>query len=362
MCIACDLPVDAADTNAFGDRYLEILNHGALALMLSIGYRTGLFDAMAGHPPSSSEAIATRAGLNERYVREWLGAMVAGGIVACDAGGAHFALPPAQAELLARSPSSAGFGHFTQYVSMMGEIENRIVTCFQQGGGIPYEAFPRFHEVMAADSRQTVVDALFDHLLPLVPDILPGLDSGIDVLDVGCGRGEALLALAKAYPKSRFTGYDLSVEAIDHATAVAAARGLHNARFQARDLTDFDQSAPAGAFDFVTAFDAIHDQARPDRVLAGIHRTLRPGGTFFMQDIGASSNMAENRDHPLGPLLYGLSCCHCMTVSLAQGGLGLGAMWGEQASRRFLAKAGFTWVERHTLEHDVMNYYYVMRK
>ena len=167
--------------------------------------------------------------------------------------------------------------------------------------------------------------------------------------------------MAQAFPESRFTGYDLSSEAIAYAQARARELGLRNVRFVARDLTDFDQTAETAAFDFVTAFDAIHDQARPDRVLAGIRRTLAPGGTFLMQDIGASSNVHENRDHPIGTLLYGISCSHCMTVSLAQGGLGVGAVWGEQLTREFLAHAGFTRIEKRTLPHDIQNYYYIVR-
>lgn len=160
-------------------------------------------------------------------------------------------------------------------------------------------------------------EPLFEHLLPLDPQIGDQLEAGIEVLDVGCGRGRALLAMAERFPHSRFTGLDLSGAAIDWARARARERGLGNIRFQQQDLTSFDLDAPSEAFDMITAFDAIHDQARPDRVLAGIRRALRPGGLFFMQDIGASSNVAENLDHPLGPLLYYLSCSHCMTVSLA---------------------------------------------
>jgi cyclopropane fatty-acyl-phospholipid synthase-like methyltransferase len=187
------------------------------------------------------------------------------------------------------------------------------------------------------------------------------LHNGIDVLDVGCGRGKALLAMAKKFPNSRFTGWDLSAEATRDAANEANALGITNVIFEVRDLSDFDKSAPPAAFDLITAFDAIHDQARPDHVLAGIRRALRPDGVFLMQDIGASSNVAENRDHLIGTLLYSLSCTHCMTVSLAQGGLGVGAMWGETMTREFLTNAGFGNVERHTLPHDIQNYYYLVK-
>jgi len=361
MCIACETPMSATGSSDFGDRYLQILNHGALANMIAIGHRTGLFEALGGAGALTSHALAARAGLQERYVREWLGAMTCGGIVHCDDTGRHFELPADHAGLLTNT-AATNLGHLARYISMMGGVEEPLAACFRHGGGVPYDAYPGFHEIMETDSRQTVVDALFDHVLPLVPGLAISLQNGIDVLDVGCGRGRALLAMAEAFPASEFTGWDLSADAIAHATRLAEERGLQNIRFETRDLSDFHLTAPPTAFDFITAFDAIHDQARPDHVLAGIRRALRHDGVFLMQDIAASSNVAENRDHPLGPLLYSISCSHCMTVSLAQGGLGVGAMWGEQTTREFLTNAGFSKIDRHNLEHDIQNHYYVIKR
>src|SRR5690606_3222684 len=109
--------------------------------------------------------------------------------------------------------------------------------------------------------------------------------------------------------------------------------------------------------DLVTAFDAIHDQARPAAVLANIRRALRPGGVFLMQDIRASSHLERNKDHPLGPYLYTISTMHCMSVSLATGGEGLGTVWGEEKALEMLREAGFARVELHRLPHDIMNNY-----
>lgn len=361
MCLACDTKLSAGSSDEFGDRYLEILNHGALAVMISIGHRTGLFAAMRRTGPATSRGIAESAGLHERYVREWLGAMTCGGIATCDETGVVFSLLPAASAALTGSEGAENLAYLAQYVAMMGFIEDKVVDCFHRGGGVPYSEFPRFHEVMAQDSAQTVVGALFDHILPLVPGLALSLHNGIDALDVGCGRGKALLAMARRFPNSRFTGWDLGAGAIRDASDEARALGLENVTFGVRDLSDFHRSAPPAAFDLVTAFDAIHDQARPDHVLAGIRRALKPDGVFLMQDIGASSNVAENTGHPIGTLLYSLSCTHCMTVSLAQGGLGVGAMWGEQTTRGFLAEAGFRSVERHTLPHDIQNHYYIVK-
>jgi cyclopropane fatty-acyl-phospholipid synthase-like methyltransferase len=188
------------------------------------------------------------------------------------------------------------------------------------------------------------------------------LDQGIHVLDLGCGSGRALNLMAARFPLSHFTGYDLSRDAIAIAGQEARELGLTNVGFEARDLSDFDVSAAPEAFDFVTTFDAVHDQAKPRRLLAGIYRTLRPGGVYLMQDIHASSEQGKNADHPLGTLLYTISCMHCMTVSLAQGGDGLGAMWGRELATELLRDAGFRQVAIHRLDHDVQNDYYVIRK
>jgi 2-polyprenyl-3-methyl-5-hydroxy-6-metoxy-1,4-benzoquinol methylase len=136
---------------------------------------------------------------------------------------------------------------------------------------------------------------------------------------------------------------------------------LPNVDFVAIDLGDFDQRAERASYDFITTFDAVHDQARPLNVLKGIHRALRPDGVYLMQDIKGSSHVHNNIGHPLGTFLYTVSCMHCMTVSLAQGGEGLGAMWGEEKTREYLARAGFRSVEKHELAHDIQNNWYVVR-
>jgi cyclopropane fatty-acyl-phospholipid synthase-like methyltransferase len=195
-----------------------------------------------------------------------------------------------------------------------------------------------------------------------VRDLEKRLEGGISVLDVGCGRGRALLHLATRFPRSRFVGFDLSASAVADARVEAEHAGLDNLTFAARDLTAFDVAQEDEVYDLVTAFDAIHDQAEPQRVLDGIHRVLAPGGIFLMQDIRAASRLEDNLDHPLGPLLYTISTMHCMTVSLAQGGAGLGTMWGEERALAMLGSAGFTDIEVHRPAHDVQNNFYVMRK
>ena len=352
---------DSERAEAFAGRMLDLLNDGALAVMISVGHRTGLFDALAELDGATSQELADSAGLDERYVREWLGALTAGRIVEYDPEKTLYLLPAEHAAWLTRAASPDNLAVEAQWITTLSMVEDDIVACFRSGGGVPYERYSRFHEVMAEESAQTVLSVLFSHILPLVPGMADRLEQGASLLDLGCGRGRALLMLAERFPKSSFQGYDLSVDAIAYAMEQAAERGLDNVRFDQRDLSTFDADAEPEAFAYVTTFDAVHDQARPLALLKGIRRSLESDGTYLMQDIQGSSHVHENIDHPGGPLLYMISCMHCMTVSLAQGGEGLGAMWGEQKARELLGEAGFGSVEVHLLEHDPFNAYFVVR-
>lgn len=350
---------DPARAEAFAGRLLQCLNDGALCLMISIGHRTGLFDTLARTGAGTSAEIAARAGLNERYVREWLGAMLTGGIVDYAPASARFSLPAEHAGGLTRAAAADNLAVFAQYIGALGYVESEIVECFRHGGGVPYSSYPRFHEVMAEDSGQSVLSTLESHILPLVPGLSERLAQGIDVLDLGCGRGLVLAELAARYPASRFTGIDLSTDAISWAREHSGERP--NLRFEARDLSDYADWAPAAAYDFITTFDAIHDQAQPLAVLKGIRRALRPAGVYLMQDISGTGHVHKDVEHPIGTLLYTVSCMHCMTVSLAQGGEGLGAMWGEEKTLEYLKLAGFGQVQTRRLAHDVQNNWYVVR-
>jgi SAM-dependent methyltransferase len=355
--MADDTLVDRSEE--FAQHVVDVLNGGSLALMTSVGHRTGLFDTMATLPPATSSEIAEAAGLHERYVREWLAAMTTGGFVEHDPAAMTFALPPERAGLLTRAAGPDNLALQAQYVGLLAQVEDQIVGCFRTGGGVSYAEFPKFTTLMAEDSA-TVHDAsLIEVILPLVPGLVERLGSGIDVADVGCGSGHAVNLMAEAFPASRFVGFDTSADGIAAGAAEAASKHLPNARFQVRDAATLDERE---RFDFVTTFDAVHDQARPDLVLAGIAAALRPAGVYLCVDIAASSTLADNLTHPLAPMLYTISCMHCMTVSLADGGMGLGTMWGEQKARQMLADAGFTSVELRTVEGDVFNNYYIATK
>jgi len=353
---------DTDKAEAFSEKLLKALNFGSLSLMMSIGHRTGIFDAMRALPPSTSEEVAKACGLNERYVREWLGAMVTAGVIDVDPTSTRYTLPPEHAAFLTRAAGADNFAVFTQYIGLMGSVEDKIVECFKKGGGVPYDDFLRFHAIMAEDSGQSVLSSLESHVLLLVSGLTDRLAKGISVLDIGCGRGRILNRLAELYSNSRFTGMDISVEAIGKARADASQKHMANVEFVVRDLSDFGETAETEAFDLITAFDAIHDQIKPLSVLKGIQRALKSDGVFLMQDIRGSSQVFNNVGHPIGTFLYTISTMHCMTVSLSQGGEGLGAMWGEEKAREYLEKAGFKSIETNQLAHDIQNNWYVARK
>ena len=349
----------ASGSAEFAERMIGTMNEAALGLMVSVGHRTGLFDVMAGMPAATSAEIASRAALDERYVREWLAVMTTGRIVEHDGATGTFSLPAEHAAWLTRAAGMNNLATGMQYIGLMATVEDQIVDCFRHGGGVPYSAFPRFQAVMAEDSGAVHDATLIDVTLPLVPGLVDRLRDGVDVADVGCGSGHAVNLMAGAFPRSRFTGFDFSDTGITAARAEAHRKGLTNVRFEQRDAAHLGETA---RFDFITTFDAVHDQARPDLVLAGIAAALRSDGVYLCVDTSASSALAENLDHPLGPFLYTVSCMHCMTVSLADGGMGLGTMWGEQTARKMLGEAGFTSVEATRLDGDIVNAYIIATK
>jgi SAM-dependent methyltransferase len=343
----------------FAERMLSTMNEAALALMVSVGHRTGLLDVMAAMPAATSAEIASRASLDERYVREWLAVMTTARIVEHDGATGTYELPDDHAAWLTRAAGMKNLAIGMQYIGLMALVEDQIVDCFRHGGGVPYSAFPRFQTVMAEDSGAVHDATLIDVTLPLVPGLIDRLRQGIDVADVGCGSGHAVNLMADAFPRSRFTGFDFSDAGITTGRLEAERKGLANALFDKRDAAHL---GAADRFDFITTFDAVHDQARPDLVLAGIAKALRPGGVYLCVDTSASSKLADNLDHPLAPFLYTVSCMHCMTVSLADGGMGLGTMWGEQTARKMLGDAGFSSIHTAHIDGDIVNAYIIASK
>ncbi len=204
--------------------------------------------------------------------------------------------------------------------------------------------------MIAEDSEGNVVEGLFTNILPLVDVLTERLECGIRVLDIGCGSGHAMIALANRYPKRHFVRRDICKEPVAAAMQNSSEEGLTNITFEVADVS---KSGDPAAFDLITAFDVIHDQRDPAAVRACVQETLREGSAFLMQDLQASSKLAKNIDHALCPFLYMISTMHCMTVSLAQNGVGLGTVWGEELAVEMLNDAGFGNVTVQRLEHDI---------
>ncbi|MGH7393244.1 MAG: class I SAM-dependent methyltransferase [Candidatus Rokuibacteriota bacterium] len=314
---------------------------GMLTLMVDIGHRTGLFEAVA-KGRGTSQDLAARAGLDERYVREWLGAMATGGVVEYDPGSRTYVLPAEHAVCLTGT-SSRNIGASSQGLAMLAKRLEAVAACFRTGGGVPYSEYrPDFTEFMDASWRLLYDGLLIKGFLPAVKALPERLAAGIRVADLGCGTGHAINIMAKEYPRSEFVGYDIADDAIARARGEAQAMGLANARFEVCDVT---RLPAAPTFDLITSFDSIHDQRDPAAVLRSAANALAPDGVYLAVEPRASSNLEENISNPFAPWIYGVSVLHCMTVSLAEGGTGLGTAWGEQTARQFLTQAGFTSVE-----------------
>jgi 2-polyprenyl-3-methyl-5-hydroxy-6-metoxy-1,4-benzoquinol methylase len=332
--------LDKALVQQFARKLFGLYTNGMLTLMVDIGQRTGLFDALQG--AGTSGEIAARAGLDERYVREWLGAMATGGIAEYDAATATFTLPPEHA-LCLTGTSSRNLAPGSQTLAMVAKHVPAVAECFRSGGGVPYSDYrPEFTEAMDASWRLLYDGLLIKGFLPLIKGLPERLEQGISAADIGCGTGHAINVMARQYPNSTFVGYDFDSGAIARATAEAAELELSNARFEVLDVT---QLPPSPQFELITSFDSIHDQREPAKTLRCIAGALRPDGVYVMVEPKASSRLEDNIGNPFAPYIYGISVLHCMTVSLAEGGAGLGTAWGEQTARQMLEDAGFTRIE-----------------
>ena len=333
--------LDRKRVQEFARKLFGHYTSGILTLMVDIGHTTGLFEALARGGVTSA-ALADRAGLDERYVREWLGAVTTGGIVDYDPVSGTFTLPPEHAVCLTGS-SSRNLAANSQVLAMLARRLGRVTECFRAGGGVPYAEFrPDFTAYQDAAWRLLYDGLLIKGFLPVAKGLPARLGAGIRVADIGCGTGHAVNLMAREYPASSFVGYDIGADAIALAQAEARDYGLTNARFEVLDAT---RLAAELTFDLITSFDAIHDQRDPAATLRRIAGALASDGIYFMLEPRAATQLGGNLDNPFAPYIYGISVLHCLTVSLAEGGTGLGTAWGEEKAREMLTDAGFTTIE-----------------
>lgn len=357
--------VDKAEE--FSRKMCDILNYGALNLAMSVGYELGLFEALnAISIAESCEFIAGKANVNERYLYEWLGVMVAGEIVEVskdENGPEKFFLPREHVPFLCRAGGNSNMGVYTQEIPLLTECAKvEVMRGMKSGQGVPYDRYPRFYEFMEqlADAKHREV--LVQTFLPSVQEgeIVRRLEEGIAVCDLGCAEGVALELMAQAYPRSSFWGIDISESSVANGRQRVANLGLKNISFEVLDAAG--DGVEKERFDYITAFDSIHDQTRPFKALKNVHEMLRPGGVFSMVDIAASSSISGNMDHPMGPFLYSVSLMHCMPVGLVDSGAGLGMMWGREKALEMCNAAGFRNVEVQEIPQDGFNYHYLCLK
>jgi len=353
----------------FSERLNEILNYGALNLAIAIGYKNQVFDILEDlNKPVTVAEIASASKLNIRYLKEWLGVMVTGKIIEISANpnkeNTYF-LPPEHAAFLTRKAGSNNMGVYAQEIPLLTACAMESVNeGFKTGEGVPFSKYPDFQQFMAEVSDAKHMKVLINDFLPSVENgqLLARLHEGIKVCDLGCGQGVALNLMAKAFPHSTFTGIDNHETAISEARKTAQEMNLSNANYLVLDAAKINKKEEFfGLFDYICAFDAIHDQSHPLEVLKGIRAMLVPGGMFSMVDIKAGSNQADNINHPLAPFLYAVSLMHCMPVGLNNHGTGLGMMWGKEKAESLLRKAGFEYVEIVEMENDPFNLHYLCK-
>ncbi len=348
----------------------DILNYGALNLAMALGYRTRLFEIMDEfETPGTAVEIADKAKLDKRYVTEWLGVMVSGGIVELSLGQAGedlFLLPKEHADLITRRAGNSNLGVYTQEMPLLTHCAMEpVFQGFHTGEGVDYDYYPRFQGFMAELANAKHREVLVDKFLPSVSnyELVERLKFGIRVCDIGCAEGIAVMLMAEAFPKSEFVGLDISEEAIEKAIEAARDQKLHNVSFLRMDTVNLKkQSEFLNFFDYVTAFDSIHDQTQPMEALINAHAILKEGGLFSMVDIDANSRLIENKDHPMGPFLYTVSLMHCMPVGLMNGGAGLGMMWGRERAVGMLKQAGFQDVHVLEIPDDPFNLHFLCKK
>lgn len=346
---------------AFAVRLMGVYGAGALCQMIDLGARTGLTAALATAPGTTYE-VAERAGLAERYVREWLHGMATGGIVDHDAATGRFSLAPEHATCLTGD-------HFYNTSAMARVIANgnrnndRLADAFRDGSGIPYTEQPAdVVGLMDAMGRARYDTFLVDHYLTADEDLHAALVAGADVCDIGCGSGHVATLIASSFPGCRVVGIDADPNAISVARAEADQLGLDNVRFRVDDAA----ALPPVAFDVITAFDVIHDLPRPQSTLVAVRAALRDGGTFLMYDASAPATLEAQVDLPWSTMMYGISINACIANAMADADEEhqdpLGPMWPRERAEEALADAGFELAGVHPVKGDPMNALYVARR
>jgi 2-polyprenyl-3-methyl-5-hydroxy-6-metoxy-1,4-benzoquinol methylase len=327
---------------------------GAFTVGLAyIGDKLGLFSALAILGPASSDGLARQTGLDERYVREWLKAMVSSRYIEHDAEVGAYFMTPEQTAALVDEAARTFIGGVFQFALPSLLLAPRLIDVFKNGGGIPFGDLPtEIHDAIERMHRPWFEHLLVQQWLPGAPGIVEELDRGISVLDVGCGLGRSSIALARAFPKSAILGIDVHEPSIEKAQSLARKADLANVRFSAQPI----DGSVDGLFDLVVAIDCVHDMVDPVQSLRAMAGVLSANGAVFWSEPSGSREPLENRN-PQGKLRANLSPFHCLTVSLAEGGAGLGTIIGEAGARELAGQAGFRSFEKLPIENPMQQFF-----
>lgn len=336
-----------ADVVAGVERFMGDVRGWLAFYLLMLGHRTGLLDAVRADAGSAAE-IAQRAGTHERSTAEWLAGMTAAGYLHHRLG--VFTMPPGQAALFEGGVLPFDPIVLFTFPDVITRVQPDVERSMRDGSGVPYARYqPEFSTAQDAMNGPLYDMFLVQEWVPSVAGLQERLSAGADLVDIGCGGGRALCRLAAAFPASRFTGYDLDDAALAIGMERAAREGLSNVSFQRRDIADLDADA---CVDVILAVDAIHDQAAPEQVLRSAQRALRADGVLVMVEPTATGDLDQDIQNPMAVMGYATSLSHCVQVSLAEGGPGLGGMWGSAGAHRLLTAAGFSDVQEHHSPSD----------
>lgn len=348
--------IDEQRAEAFVGRAMGDLSATVTVLMATIGDRLGLFTTLAEQGPATSEQLAERAGIAERYAREWLDAMAAAGYFDFHSESGTYTLPAEHRPVLAAEGGPVFVGGAYQEVSGFVAVLDRIIEAFRTGGGVPSAEYnEHFFAGYARFTAGWYNNLLLPAWLPAMPATSQLLEAGADVADVGCGRGLALITLANAFPGSRFVGYDVHEPSVAAARSAAAEAGVADrVRFEQRDVAV--EGLPS-TYDVVFTFDVVHDAVDPAGMLRAIRAALRPEGRYVCVDMNASHRPEENAG-TIGALFYGLSVLYCMTTSLAHGGAALGMCGFNPHTVELMCKeAGFSDIRQAPVENPFNKVY-----
>jgi SAM-dependent methyltransferase len=340
------MQIDQAKLEKFMGQAMGEIGGAMNAALVMVGDKLGLYKAMAEAGPMTSAELAKKTGTMERYVREWLSAQAAGGFVTYDATTERFTLPNEQAFALAVEDSPVYLPGAYQVIASVIKDEPRITEAFRSGAGVGWhEHCTDLYQGTERFFRPNYAANLVTSWIPALEGVEAKLKSGAKVADVGCGHGASTVLMAKAYPKSRFVGFDYHAPSIEFAWKSAEKAGLQDrVGFQVAWAKEF----PGKGYDLVAFFDCLHDMGDPVGAATHVRQTLGPGGVWMIVEPFAHDRLEQNLN-PVGRVFYSASTMVCTPASRAQEvGLALGAQAGEARMRDVVMQGGFKSFRRAT--------------